>query len=301
MNSVSDDRTDVGKVEKVRVKAVLEYDNTPLDAHDIVQINHVQALWDADAKSFWIPFKLDTVGRMGFLVTKAQQTKHNITVLYDPVGSKSIIWDELEVYDSGATATRCNMGSDQRIWVKLRYEYDDVVFDGAKGSVSIGGKSSTWDTSNDYWYISDSRSTVGENDYVTPFSIVDDTYGLTSLSGQTTKSVIWDRVQVTLATAQDRVEVGTSAPLMWTGAYDYDGVAFNGNLALSEELVKESIGRFNYAVRKISDPLYDLKAFTSNNVDVIFDKIIPDLRVETMIPGDIKPIVKLGINLIALP
>ena len=106
-----------------------------------------------------------------------------------------IIWDALEVYESGASKGRADVGSIQTIWARISYAFDGNVFDDSSGSIWIGGKLAKWDGEKKYWYITDSRTTVGRKDYGIA-SVGDNPYGLTTLIGQLTKSVIWDRVKV---------------------------------------------------------------------------------------------------------
>jgi hypothetical protein len=182
----------------------------------------------------------------------------------------------MEVYDSGTTADRCNVGSEQRIWVKLRYEYDKVIFDGPKGSVSVGGKIGTWDAAKGYWYINDSRSSIGKNDYISPSSFADNTYSISSLSGQTIKSVIWDRVNInTFRVSDNRINAGSTATFVVSGVYETDNAPWNGSFDLNDTATKSTVGEYEYRVAAITDNTHDLTAFiqTAPNAYAIFDKL----------------------------
>jgi len=105
-------------------------------------------------------------------------------------------------------------------------------------------------------------------------------------------SIIWDRVNVTLA-KNNRVEVGKEAHVAYQVIYEYDGESFFGTIILNDTLTKNVIGKYGYKVASIIDPRYDLKTFTTNEVFLIFDKINEKIDFETLFPGNIRVTVKL--------
>jgi len=85
--------------------------------------------------------------------------------------------------------------------------------------------------------------------------------------------IIWDKVDVTINIADDRINVGNTATLSWTGTYEYDGSIFDGSIIYNDILTKNIVGKYGYKVALITDPVYGLTKFTTNEVYVIFDKV----------------------------
>ena len=105
--------------------------------------------------------------------------------------------------------------------------------------------------------------------------------------------VIWDQVNITIHTVDNRIEVGKEAPITYEAAYGYDGKPFSGTIILNDTVTKHVIGKYGYKVASIIDPKYDLKTFTTNEIFLIVDKINEKIDFETLIPGTVKVIVKL--------
>jgi hypothetical protein len=175
----------------------------------------------------------------------------------------------LEVYGYGVSKSRADVGSTQYVYFQLRYDYDDVIFDSAKGSVTIGGVTATWDSANSRWYISTSKTVVGSYSYALAFT--DNTYGLTAVTGTTSLNIIFDKVQFTLTLAKTRINVGDAAQISVTARYAYDNTAFQGSYTLNDTLTKTTVGKWAFKVSSITDNVYGLTAFDSNVVEIIWD------------------------------
>ena len=85
--------------------------------------------------------------------------------------------------------------------------------------------------------------------------------------------ITWDKVQVTLSIADEHINVGDSANIVKTAAYQYDGTMFAGTLTLNDTLTKSAVGKHGYTITSISDPAYGITQFASNSVHCIFDKV----------------------------
>lgn len=92
--------------------------------------------------------------------------------------------------------------------------------------------------------------------------------------------IIWDRVKVILDTFNTRIDVGTNASITWTGAYEYDSTSFYGSITLSDTTLKDIVGKYCFTVQSIQDAKYDLAAFTSNSIYVIFDRVSITLSID---------------------
>jgi len=266
---VSDDRCDVGSVETIRFHAKWAHNNSDI-VGGTLYINGTGYVTDGTG---WIDFNLvyDTIGKLTWAVTQVNCT--DITVYEKTISDPYIIWDRLEVYDSGTSDDRCDIGSTQRVWVKVRYDYDDVIFNSTKGTLSIDGIAAMWNADNEYWYIDVSQDMVTKVDYLSPSSFTDTTHGLMTITGSVAQSIIWDKVSITLSVADDRINVGDTATLSWTGTYEYDGSAFDGSVTYDDTLSKTVVGKYGYKVASVTDPAHELTKFTTNKVYVIFDKV----------------------------
>ena len=71
-------------------------------------------------------------------------------------------------------------------------------------------------------------------------SIVDPNYNLTAFEGNSV-SIVWDRVDLILSSPRERVSVGSTAPIIWTGKYEYDQTVFEGNITLNEDSAQDSV------------------------------------------------------------
>jgi len=267
---VSDTRCDVGSTQTVGFHAKWAHDNASIVGGSI----YVSGTEHVTNGTGWISFNTtayNTVGKRMWSLTGVNC--NGITLYGQNVTDPYIIWDQLEIYDYGVSDGRCDVGTAQTVWMKARYDYDDEVLDDSKGYLSIGGIAATWDAGNGYWYITVSKNTVTKVDYPSPSRFTDTTYALTTITGSVTQSIIWDKVSITLSVTDDRINVGDTATLSWTGTYEYDGSTFTGSIAYNDILSKTAVGKYGYKVASISDPTYELTAFTTNEVSVIFDKV----------------------------
>jgi len=223
---VSDSRADLGTTQYVYFHAKWKY----------VEDDAAGATIYVDNNSYttnstgWITISAtsSTVGRSTWSVGKIEYNGEIRSA--QTVPNPLIIWDRLEVYDSGVSGTRCSVGTNQVIWVRLRYDYDDVTFDEAKGSLSIGEVAAIWDSINGYWYAYVSGNTVGKNDYIIPSNFVDKTYELTGIVGQVNQSIIWDRIKITgMGNDDDRRDIGTAGMFWVTAALEYDDHPLGSN------------------------------------------------------------------------
>ena len=207
-----------------------------------------------------------------------------------------IVWDAFEVHDCGASKDRCDVGSTQTIWTKIRYASDGRMFDNSTGAVSIGGQAAEWNAQNECWTIHDSRDTAVQIEYDVPSDIEDTLFGLTSIVAVRQVKVIWDRVNVSISARSVRVDVGAFAVIDVKGSYEYDAAPWNGTAVLNDTLFKATVGEFSYSVASITDPVFGLSEFESNTVLVIFDRILLNLSVkdERINVGEVAQIIVTG-------
>ncbi|MFQ5711347.1 MAG: DUF3131 domain-containing protein [Candidatus Geothermarchaeales archaeon] len=97
-------------------------------------------------------------------------------------------------------------------------------------------------------------------------------------------SIIWDRVSVTLSAGDERIDVGSNATITWRAFYEYDDTPLVGLVNLNDDTIKSAVGKWHYTTKDINDYNYGLTAFTSNTIQVIFDRVsinlsVPDPRI----------------------
>lgn len=190
-----------------------------------------------------------------------------------------IVWDTLEVYDYGVSKNRCDVNSTQTIWARLRYSYDARAFDNSTGVLSIDGKAAEWNATSGYWFVTDSRHSVGQHDYAVPSGFTDKFYGLSVLANTMSLLIIWDRVSVTVSVIDQRIDVGSAAKVEIYGVYQYDFAVWNGTAMVNDTLTKNDVGSFSYTVASITDPAYGLRYFESNSFTLVFDRVLFALTV----------------------
>lgn len=98
--------------------------------------------------------------------------------------------------------------------------------------------------------------------------------GITSYTQEApNQSIIWDRVNITLAIQNDRIKVGENATITWSGTYEYGG-SFIGSLILNDTQTQYTThGARGYITLSILDPFYGLEAFTSNSITCTWEEI----------------------------
>jgi len=231
---VSDSRADVGSTQYVYWQLRYDYDDVVFDnSKGTVKVNGESASWDSQNSRWQYATSKSTVGSYTYTLTFVDNA-YGLTAITGTT-SQTIIFDKLEVYDYGVSDGRANVGDSVIVWVKIRYAYDQQTLDGSKGSVAIGGQTATWNSQYGRWQISVSQTSVCKVDYQTPSSVTDSQYGLTVLAGQTTLSVIWDRVKVESSGAVDgRVNIGESDKVYFVLKYEYNStIVSDGNVLVN--------------------------------------------------------------------
>jgi hypothetical protein len=270
---VDDDRRDVGTPAEIRFKLRSEYDGAPVTSGS-VYINGTSAMWDA-VNGWWkISYALNTVGKRNFVVTSVNWNIYGITALNPNVvtNATSVVWDRIKTTWYGVSDDRCDVGSTQQVRVKLALEYDNTPL-GANDVVYINGTRASYDSANGWFYITVTSSTVGKKVFAVS-SASQTAYGITAFAeAQQLPSIIWDKVVFTLGVAKSRINVGDTAQISVAAKYAYDSSTFQGSYALNDTPTKSSVGKWTFRVGSMSDQLYGLTVFESNEVEIIWDRI----------------------------
>ncbi|MFQ5871576.1 MAG: hypothetical protein ACE5IB_05420, partial [Candidatus Geothermarchaeales archaeon] len=238
---VEDFRINVGTTAAVLAIANYAYDGQPLSG--TVALNDTLTQTE--------------VGGYGYTAVSVTDELHGLTVFESD--AVTVIFDRVVVTLS-VSDDRIDVDSAVAISWEGYYEYDGSEFQGAV----LLNDTLIHDLVGRYGYrVSD---------------INDELHGLTVFQGNSV-SVIFDRVRIQLSAEDTRINADSSAVVVWTALYEYNDTPFQGAVSLNNPLSRSDVGASMYVVESISDDLYGLSAFTSNEVEVIFDKVSVKLSV----------------------
>jgi len=237
--SVADNRIDVDSAANWSYTATYQYDGADATPYVSLTLN------DTLTKN--------AVGKYGYTVSSISETQYGLTAFSS--NSFYIIFDNVQ-FTIIVVDSRINVGETAQLTVSGTYAYDGSAF---QGTYSLN------DTTT--------KNTVGKFGFKVS-SMTETAYGLTVFETNEVY-VIWDRVQITLSVADDRINVGDTAEYSFVAIYEYDDVDATPyvTVTLSDTLTKSSVGRYGYTVQSITKSQYGLTAFTSNSFYVIFDKL----------------------------
>jgi len=248
-SSVTDSRCDVGETQTVAFHLCWKHNLT--DAKNItVNIKDQKLVSDS---SGWVTFEVsrDFIIEASWKITGILGCDQYEVIVNDP----SIIWDQVGLnIESGK---RYDLGWNKLNWVG-EYFYDRQPF---KGTFSL----------NDTLI----KIKTGKYAYQV-VSISDSMYGLTKFVSNDF-SIILDRVNVKLSIVDDRIDVLSKPELEWPATYEYDDSPFQGEVNIKtisgQTSVPTPVGKGSFTVESIEDEKYGLTAFTSNQVDCIWDRV----------------------------
>lgn len=248
--TIADDRVSIGDSVDVSWSGRYALDKTPFRGSVLLNDTTFQ-LWE--------------VGRKGYKTSKIIDPEYGLSVF----SSNEVysIWDRVNITLS-AEDTRIDVGKPVRIITRAIYEYDlknftDVEF------LKL----------NDDAFIQDH---IGLKEFEV-VAMNDTVYGLTVFVSNRL-SIIWDRIDLTITVPYSRCAVDASPSVHIFGTHAFDGTSFEGTAFFNESLTKNSIGKYSFTVEKISDPLYGLSGFSSNDFTVIYDEIVADVQVSSILP-----------------
>jgi len=193
--------------------------------------------------------------------------------------ARSIIVDRLKITLKGATDNRTDVGASVSVYFNAIREYDNILFDGTKGTVYINGSVATWDEANKYWKLSVAQNSVGGWEYKVS-SITDTEHHITAINDLAgAQQVIWDKLIVTITPDATTVTAGTQVDFTVAAVYTYDnkhvpeftlnilrdGVHFATNNFTDACNISNT---HQYTTENITEKTYSLTAFASNSPTV---------------------------------
>jgi M6 family metalloprotease-like protein len=256
----SDYRVDVSRHAYIWFNITYLYDGTSFsDLDGEVYINGLKAFYNESLASWFINISYDSVGHRDFTVTDIINIRYNVSIFDSLIPPVRVVWDKvlITLYTDD---DRIDIGSKATIYFDAIYEYDGQKFNGII-------------------YLNDSliKKEVGIWKF-TVESIDDPLYGL-KLFESNIIAIIYDAVVVQLSAVDDRIDVGSTAEIDIYAYYAYDKTQFTGDILLNDTLVKQTVGKYTFTVIWIDDPVYGLSRFISNDVAIIFDKVVLEVDV----------------------
>ncbi len=255
-------RLNVGATERVGFRLVWAHDNSPVKSgriwiEDVVGVARGDGWFYATVTSSSVGMSIYEVSRAEVFITTdvGSGTIRRTVMEAEPV---KVIWDRVSV-ELLSERRRVDVGSEAPIRYRAYYEYDGAPFQGVV-------------------YVNQElrQSLVGKYTYVV-YAIEDYVYGLTAFKSNSI-DIIFDKVIVSLTAPRTRIDVGSRAPIQIDAKYAYDGARLDGEVLLSESLVQNNVGEYTYRAVRVVDNLYGLSVFESNEVTIVFDRVVVELQ-----------------------
>jgi Asp-tRNA(Asn)/Glu-tRNA(Gln) amidotransferase C subunit len=195
----------------------------------------------------------------------------------------------IKVDEALSLPKRVDVGSPQKIGFHAVWAHNNEPITG--GILYINDKPALPD-GNGWFYIIDSSDIVGEIEYsVTSGKMevkieekgqhYEEEINKLEITTSPIK-LVYDRVVVNLNCEDTRINTQDNPIIKYDAFYEYDKTPFEGEILLEPEpKALGHVGAVRYSVSKIHDFKYGLTSFRSNEVEVIYDKVIVDLSVES--------------------
>jgi hypothetical protein len=200
-----------------------------------------------------------TVENRTYQVAKVNDELYNLTVFEsDPL---EIIFDRVLV-TLDASDERINVGSEAEIEWTATYEYDQTPFHG-------------WVEFNDTLI----QDEAGKFRYAVG-SVGDAQYDVESFESNAV-DVIFDEVTVKIRADDSRLDVGEEVDITLHARYGYNNEPFEGDITLNrDDFVSNVVASKFYFVEDVEDPIYGLTSFSSDELEVIWDRIELEIEAE---------------------
>jgi len=236
-------RIGVGTEAPIRWTATYAFDGNPFQGQIILDENLTSS----------------TVGNQTYQVAEIIDELYNLTVF--EADSLEIISDRVLV-TLKASDERIDVGSEAEIEWTATYEYDQTSFHG-------------WIELNDTLV----QEEAGKYCYAVE-SVGDAWYDVESFSSNAVE-VIFDEVDVKIRVDDTRINVGEEANVTLHARYGYNNEPFEGDISLNSDNFRSNIvGSRTYFVEEIHDPIYGITAFSSDELELIWDRIELEIEAE---------------------
>lgn len=236
-------RIGVGTSARIEYDAKYEYDDAPFQGDIILNVG----------------LKHNNVGKITFTVESISDDQYGVTVFKS--NSVDVIFDQVAIFIV-ARNVRIDTGTNADIFEQSAlYLFDQSEFTGS-------------------FILNDtlSKNKVGKYAY-TVASISDILYNVDSFIANNIE-IIFDKVIIDLETDDVRIDVGNRVNITIESRYAYDMEEFWGQVTLNNMNKRSNtVGKYEYTVKEIDDYKFGLTRFSSNTLEVIWDRI--NIQLET--------------------
>jgi len=171
---MSNNRIDVGKNATITWSGTYEYDGFTFSGS--LTLNDTQTLYNA-------------VGERGYTTLSVSDPIYGLTAFTSNI--VYCIWDRVKIVEGGVSKKQTNVNQEETVWFKAVYEYDNVIFDGIKGTLYVNGSAMTWSSINNRWEHAYSFNTSGIRTFQVS-EVSDSWYALTAINDAVgALSIIW--------------------------------------------------------------------------------------------------------------
>jgi len=124
-----------------RVKLVLKLADDRIDVNSQAVIAWDSSVYEYDNSKFMGSVDLNdtlpkaTVGRYCITASSINDTKYDLTAFQS--NSVFCVWDRFKINVGGVSNTQTQVGKAETIWFMALYEYDNIVFKGANGTLYV--------------------------------------------------------------------------------------------------------------------------------------------------------------------
>jgi len=231
-------RLSVGDNQSISYSAIYAYDGTTFTGEVNFNEGYIYS---------------DQIGEKEYYVTSINDDAFGVTKYQ--ANTVNVIFDKIIIFLTTGD-DRIDVGSSANIRrLNATYLYDRKEFDG-----------------NIYLSKNLVQNQVGKYTY-TVSSIADSLYSVSAFESNSV-DIIFDRVDLTLSVEDARINIGEETEIEIDGTYLYDGRTFEGSTEFNiNDFQLGRVGRQVYSVTSIDDPQFQLTEFSTNSVEVIWDRV----------------------------
>ncbi|MHA2433732.1 MAG: hypothetical protein ACXADO_10935, partial [Candidatus Thorarchaeota archaeon] len=293
-SGVEDGRIDVSTIGYTWWVATYEYGGQEITSGLTATLNGSKILsWDG-IDSRWEYSELKgTVQLVGYHVDSASESAYGLTAWTQTASDTTIIWDQIEFYDSGVVDGRVDVNAEGRPYWYARYDYDDQEITSGLTAMLNGSKALSWDSTGSFWDYTETKSSVQLAGYHVA-SASESTYGLSAwIQTASNVTIIWDRMVFHSSGVVDgRIDINAQGETWWNAKYEYDNEEIASGLTAylngSKQLLwdagntrwyyletESSVQLTGYQIESATESTYGLTAWTQISLDtsIIWDRI----------------------------
>jgi len=275
--SVNTTRTDVGRRVNVSWSLRFESDNTAITSFTITIARNGTAVYSGSASSFVDSYS--AVSATVYTATSVRENTYGITAFES--NSVTVIWDTVVIRSISPAKPRATVGATPQLNISAVYAYDNSAF---QGTVYTNATA---------------VNTVGRHT-IAVTGISDSLYGLRTFTGNTTTSIVFDKlvvqsfsVKVNGTSIASGTRINVTMPIVVEAVivHAYDGLVLDNTNAVSVQLAgvtaswsgsnwvatiqpPGSIGSKTHTVATYAESSLGVKLVDSPTFVVVYDSIV---------------------------